>query len=237
MSADSHTFYFKKFHLKHDRCAMKVGTDGVLLGAWAKAHLPKRVLDLGTGSGLIALMLAQRFPTATIDALEIDCQAATQAAENFKESAWNERICLINADFKDFEAQHNYDLIVCNPPFFPAQNPSPNAVRALARSVTHFSLAVFFQKCFEWLQPHGSLQLIFPFEDEELWRHQAMEAGFYVTYCTKVRGHENAPFKRMLTVFEKVEKPVTTDSLTIETNRHQYTDEYKSLTQAFYLNF
>jgi tRNA1Val (adenine37-N6)-methyltransferase len=237
MSADSHTFYFKQFHVRHDRCAMKVGTDGVLLGAWTKAHTPNRALDLGTGTGLIALMLAQRFPTTAIDALEIDSQAAAQAAENFLESPWGERIRPITANFKDFKPPHKYELIVCNPPFFSTEHPSPNAERALARSVTHFSLADFFQRCFDWLQPFGSLQLIFPFEDFDRWRDEAMHAGFYLNHCTKVQGHVDAPFKRVLAIFEKVEKPTVVDTLIIETGRHQYTDDYKKLTQAFYLNF
>ena len=132
----SKPFKFKQFQIRQDRCAMKIGTDGVLLGAWTTlAHNPKSILDIGTGTGLIALMLAQRYEAETIDALEIDEGAYEQCVENFEASPWGDRLFCYHAGLDEFldEIEDQYDLIVSNPPFHTEEVPSGNAARDIAR--------------------------------------------------------------------------------------------------------
>ena len=111
-------FRFKHFSIAQDKCAMKVGTDGTLLGAWAKANKPQQILDIGTGTGLIAMMMAQRFENANIKALEIDMDASQQAAENFQNTKWSNRLFLEHISFQEFQHTASFDLIVSNPPYF-----------------------------------------------------------------------------------------------------------------------
>lgn len=126
-------FRFKQFTVRHDRCAMKIGTDAILLGAWAAAVEPERILDIGTGSGIIALMLAQRFPTANVTAVEIDLAACEQACGNFAAAPFYDRLTLTRSAVQDFRSKDQYDLVVCNPPWIQRSLKSPDAARTMAR--------------------------------------------------------------------------------------------------------
>lgn len=216
---------------------MKVGTDGVLLGAWAYHEKPKHILDIGTGSGLIALMLAQRFPLAQITALEIDLQASQQAEENFKQSPWAGRIKSFCIDYKTFEPSTCFDLIVSNPPFFSEDTVPPEARRAKARSLSSFLPDYFFRKCNTWLAPNGRLQLILPLQNLTFWTSTAQKNAWFAVEQLRVQGRSHSPAKRVLCTFEKNRKTPVESYLILETERHHPTEAYRQLCKDFYLHF
>ena len=232
-------FQFKQFSLEQDRCAMKIGTDGVLLGAWAPIlHNPYSVLDIGTGTGIIALMLAQRSNAAQIDALEIEENAYEQATDNFENSPWNERLFCFHAGLDEFmeEPEDEYDLIVSNPPFYAEDYKTNDDQRDLAR----FQDALPFEDLIEaadlLLSENGILAVIIPFKEEERFLAIANEFELYPTHITRVKGTPTTEIKRSLLALSrnKIDN-TTTNELVIEIGRHEYTSEYIALTQEFYL--
>ncbi|MFD2942686.1 tRNA1(Val) (adenine(37)-N6)-methyltransferase [Flavobacterium notoginsengisoli] len=234
-------FSFKQFSVKQDKTAMKVGTDGVLLGAWAPvAHNPLSILDIGAGTGIIALMLAQRTHAEQIDALEIDEDAYEQAVENFENSPWGDRLFCFHAGLDEFieEPEDEYDLIVSNPPFYSENYKTDNEQRDLAR----FQDAMPFEEIVEaadlLLSENGILALIIPFKEEEKFIALAKESELYPIKITRVKGAPKSEIKRSLLAFSRNEVPeVDIDELIIETERHVYTPEYIELTKEFYLKF
>ncbi|MGL5464298.1 MAG: tRNA1(Val) (adenine(37)-N6)-methyltransferase, partial [Aeromonas veronii] len=158
----SRGFTFKQFHINHDRCAMKVGTDGILLGAWAPVEQARRVLDIGTGSGLIALMLAQRSRSdCRLDAVELDINAASQARENAAASPWADRVTIIESAIQDYQAAP-YDLVVSNPPYFVAGQSFSDPARALARHTGALDSHALLAACDRLLSPNGQVALVLP---------------------------------------------------------------------------
>ena len=232
-------FQFKQFSVQQDRCAMKIGTDGVLLGAWAPIlHNPYSILDIGTGTGIIALMLAQRSTAQQIDALEIDENAYEQATDNFENSPWNDRLFCFHAGLDEFmeEPEDEYDLIVSNPPFYAEDYKTNNEQRNLAR----FQDALPFEDLIEaadlLLSENGILAVIIPFKEEERFMAIAKEFELYPIKITRVKGTPTTEIKRSLLAFKRYELPaLDSDELIIETARHQYTPEYIELTKEFYL--
>lgn len=218
---------------------MKVGTDGVLLGSWAPINNnPFSILDIGTGTGIIALMLAQRSQAAQIDALEIDEEAYEQATDNFENSPWNDRLFCFHAGLDEFieEPEDEYDLIVSNPPFHPEDYKSDNEQRDLAR----FQDAMPFEDLMEaadlLLSENGIFAVIIPFKEEEKFLNIAREYELYPIKITRVKGTPTTEIKRSLLAFSRNENPdFPVDELIIETARHQYTPEYIELTKEFYL--
>ena len=232
-------FQFKQFSLEQDNCAMKIGTDGVLLGAWAPiTHQPFSILDIGTGTGIIALMLAQRSNAAQIDALEIEENAYEQATDNFENSPWNERLFCFHAGLDEFmeEPEDEYDLIVSNPPFYAEDYKTNDEQRDLAR----FQDALPFEDLIEaadlLLSENGILAVIIPFKEEKRFLALANEFELYPTHITRVKGTLTAEIKRSLLALSrnKIDTPLI-DELIIEIGRHEYTPEYIALTQEFYL--
>ncbi len=232
-------FQFKQFTIHQDRCAMKVGTDGVLLGAWTPLERqPYNILDIGTGTGLIALMLAQRCDAEQIDALEIDENAYEQAVDNFENSPWGDRLFCFHAGLDEFvdEPEDEYDLIVSNPPFYAEDYKTDNEQRDLAR----FQDALPFEDLVEaadlLLSENGIFAVIIPFKEEAKFINLCAEAELLPVKVTRVKGTPTSETKRSLLAFKRYELPVlTADELIIETARHQYTPEYIALTQDFYL--
>lgn len=230
------SFRFKKFTVYHDKCAMKVGTDGVLLGAWCTVAGKKNSLDIGTGSGLIALMLAQR-SEAQIDAIDIDLPACEQATENSQASDFRHRIRVFHTSLGAYtaSADKKYDLIVSNPPFFISSLLSPSQQRNLARHNSGLSLESLLGDSLRLLAPEGSIALILPYEQEGILNKEASRYGLSFvrkTYVIPVRG---AGRKRILAELSPVLSACLYDELTIEEARHQYTSDYIALTKAFYL--
>ena len=232
-------FSFKKFSVQQDKTAMKVGTDGVLLGAWTPInHNPNTILDIGAGTGLIALMLAQRTSAQQIDALEIDEDAYEQATDNFENSPWSDRLFCYHAGLDEFieEPEDEYDLIVCNPPFYSEDYKTNSEQRDLAR----FQDAMPFEELIEaadlLLSKNGIFSVIIPYKEEEKFIALAILAELYPLKITRVKGTSTSETKRSLLAFSRAKiTPIRTDVLVIETSRHNYTAVYTTLTKDFYL--
>ena len=232
-------FKFKQFTLNQDRCAMKIGTDAVLLGAWCPIdNTPKSILDIGAGTGVLALMLAQRTNADQIDALEIDEEAYEQCVENFEASAWADKLFCYHAGLDEFvdEPEDEYDLIISNPPFYSEDFKTENEQRDLAR----FQDAMPFEDLIEaadlLLSENGTFAVVIPYKEEERFIDLCAEYELYPVKATRVKGSHKTPIIRSLLAFKRYELSVlTADELVVEINRHEYTDDYINLTQDFYL--
>lgn len=235
----NHFFKFKQFTVFHDLCAMKVGTDGVLLGAWCDIQSKKRVLDIGTGTGLISLMIAQRNQEAMIDAVEIEPDAAHQAVVNFEKSPWANRLKLFGADFIHFasETTCKYDLIVSNPPYFENALKADCNKRSQARHTDSLSYEQLIAASASLLSDNGSLALIYPIEMDLKIQELAIHNKLTCTRRTVVKGNPQAAPKRLLAEFKPFGHTAgcVENELIVEAERHQYTSDYIALTRAFYL--
>lgn len=229
-------FQFKQFTIHQERTAMKVGTDGVLLGAWAEPEKASNILDIGTGTGLLALMAAQRNPGARIDAIEIEPEAAGQAKENAAASPWHDRISIHPVSLFNFTAACLYDCILCNPPFFSNSTKTPDNGRTTARHTDTLPHEALIRSVVHLLAGNGSFYIILPTEEAEIFMRLAEAARLYVARITKVLPNPGKKPKRYLMKFTFDWIPVVTDKLVIELSRHEYTPEYISLTKDFYLN-
>lgn len=232
-------FQFKEFSVKQDKCAMKIGTDAVLLAAWTPVeNNPKTVLDIGAGTGVLALMLAQRTDAFQIDAVEIDEEAYEQCVENFEQSPWGDRLFCYHAALDELveEPEDEYDLIISNPPFYSEDFKTGSTPRDLAR----FQDALPFEELIEavalLLSENGIFSVIIPYKEEDYFIELCAKHELYPIKGTRVRGSENTPLVRSMLAFKRYElSALTADELVIEHSRHNYTDEYKNLTQDFYL--
>jgi tRNA1Val (adenine37-N6)-methyltransferase len=218
---------------------MKVNTDGVLLGAWASAANARRILDAGAGTGVIALMLAQRNAGALIDAVEIDEPSAQQARENVQRSPWGQRIRVYAQSFQSFAAQsaERYDLVVSNPPYFTNALLPPSETRRLARHTGGLPHEALLSGAKKILQPGGALCVVLPLSEGTAFIAQAAGQQLFCTRRTTVFSHAGKPPKRLLLHFSATPAGWQEDTLVIHRNDGGYTPEYKTLTGAFYLKF
>ncbi|MBJ2173472.1 methyltransferase [Aureibaculum sp. A20] len=231
-------FSFKQFTVNQDQCAMKIGTDGVLLGAWTSIkHHPESILDIGTGTGIIALQLAQRSDAEIIDAIEIDDSAFEQAVENFENSPWGDRLFCYHASLEEFtnEIDDNYDLIISNPPFYNDAFQSDDNARNTARFTDSLPFDILLKSVSKLLSSHGVFTVIIPFKEEENFINLAKEHNLFVNTICNVKGTPTSDIKRSLLEFSFTENEVIIEDLVIETTRHQYTDTYIELVKDFYL--
>lgn len=229
-------FTFKQFTIWHDRCAMKVGTDGVLLGAWAPVEDCQHILDVGTGSGLLALQLAQRSPLAHITALEIDTEAAAQASENVLHSPWPDRIHVHLTDFRTYNPEHFFDLIVSNPPYFVDALKCPDQKRNTARHTEELNYELLFRCSAQMLAPQGVVAIVIPAENEPHVLHAAGNYGFYIYRRLSVFTKPCKPCRRLLlTLGTDPLHPHQEETLYIEEENGEYSAAYKELTGIFYL--
>lgn len=232
------TFQFKQFTVQQDRCAMKIGTDGVLLGAWTPLiNNPYNILDIGTGTGVIALMLAQRTHAEQIDAIEIDDDAYEQATENFENSPWNDRLYCYHAGLDEFveEVEEEFDLIVSNPPFYTDEYKSGDEQRDNARFEDSLPFDELVEAADFFLSDNGIFSLIVPFKEEEKILELTQKRALFPLKITRVKGTPTAEIKRSLMAFTRIEQQAIVDELIIEVGRHDYTPEYTALTKEFYL--
>lgn len=227
-------FKFKEFSIQQEKSAMKVGTDGVLLGAWVSVNQPKRILDIGTGTGLIALMLAQRFPEAEITGIEPDEAAFSEAKFNVDESKFHKRITILNKRIQTFQSQEKFDLILSNPPFFERTH-QENSSRNKARQQHDLTFAELISNAASLLLPDGHFAVIIPFQSENSFLELAAFHHLYPKKITHIRGNETAPFKRTLLLLSFTKFRVEPDLLTLEIARNVYTQDYINLTRDFYL--
>ena len=217
---------------------MKVGTDGVLLGAWASLdHNPATILDIGAGTGLIALMLAQRSTAEQIDAVEIDGSAFEVCTSNFEASPWGDRLFCYHATLDEFALEFGpeYDLIVANPPFHSEEVSSPDTSREVARRRGFLPFEMLLTAADKLLTPTGRLEVIIPVQDETSFLDQASLLGLFPRYITRVRGNASSAIKRSLISLQRETGPLNTSELILEKSRNVYTEEYTALTRDFYL--
>lgn len=233
------SFVFKQFSVNDTNCSMKVGTDSVLLGAWTDVPQTGRVLDVGTGCGLLALMIAQR-SKAEITAIEIDRPSATQAHNNFINSLWGSRIEALAISLQDYATGSHgcLDLIITNPPYFVNSLKAPHAARSMARHNDGLPFTVLAALSAQLLKETGKLNLILPMKEAEQFQKNATESGLHLTRMLSIIPVPNKSINRLLMEFSRCSaKKNTSESLTIRNDDGTYTDAYISMTKDFYLNF
>lgn len=248
----SKPFVFKQFTIHQDQCAMKIGTDAVLLGAWINIDdNPFSVLDVGAGTGIIALMLAQRSNSVPIaigilDAIEIDEYAYEQCVHNFENSPWGDRLFCYHASLEEFanEIDDTYNLIVSNPPFYsptlsstslPKGENKMSHSRKLARFYDAMPFNYLIDCVSKLLSGDGKFSVIIPFKEETHFIDLALGVNLFPNRILRIKGTPNSEIKRSLIEFSFHENKTKVNELVIETDRHQYTQDYINLTKNFYL--
>ncbi|MFZ6052418.1 tRNA1(Val) (adenine(37)-N6)-methyltransferase [Halocola ammonii] len=230
-------FRFKQFDLDQSDCGMKISTDGIVFGSWVNATGCAKILDVGAGSGLLSLMLAQRFPEAHIDAIEIEPTAAERARENFSNSLWSERLKLIEGDFKDFEPSGKYDLVVSNPPYYSTTHQYSSSRRKLARNTHALSLKNLVEGA-KKVSPEGMFSVIIPARFENELKGLCSENGYgEVIETTELIPIHGKPSSRVMMTFTRSDsvRSERRNSLTVYNENSAYTEQFLKQTEAFYL--
>ena len=236
----SSTFKFKKFEIAQDQCGMKIGTDGVLLGAWAPHKSDaKHILDIGTGTGVIAIMQAQRCPKAMVVGVEVDENSAQQASENMAASPYHDRLDVHLGSIQDFSRDTNvkYDLIISNPPFFTGGTLSKNQARKDVRHTVKLPNGDLLRCAHKLLSKDGIFSVILPYIEGLRFKEMAGQYGFHLSHMTEVKPKADKSVERLLMAFKRhAVDEVVSNSLVIQhEKRNDYTDDYIELTKAFYL--
>ncbi|TLV01243.1 tRNA1(Val) (adenine(37)-N6)-methyltransferase [Dyadobacter luticola] len=239
--AKNSSFQFKQFTIQQDQCAMKVCTDACVLGAWADVVDADRILDIGAGTGLLSLMVAQRNSYAMIDAVEIDAEAFYQAGENVEKSPFHERITLYHSAVQEFETEHHYDVIITNPPFFQADLLSPVDQKNLARHAGSLGFEELLQTIERLLKPDGRFNILLPVEEGNIFRKKAEAAGWHLTKELNLCHQEDKKAFRQLMTFSKqhlAENEPEAETLHIyQEDGKTYHPAFKDLLKDFYLIF
>ena len=232
-------FQFKQFNINQERCAMKIGTDAVLLGTWCPINNnPFSILDIGAGTGILSLMLAQRSNAQQIDAIEIEENAYEQCVENFEASHWGDRLFCYHASLNDFinEPEDQYDIIISNPPFYSEDYKTDNSQRDLARFQDALPFEELVKATTLLLSENGIFAVIIPFKEENRLLNLCAQAELFPIKMTRVKGTPTGPIIRSLIAFKRYELLVlSANELVIETSRNLYTEAYTKLTRDFYL--
>ena len=225
-------FRFQQFSIQQSKDVFRVGTDGVLLGAMCNVKNAKKILEIGTGTGLISLMLAQRNVSAKILAIDINENAVKLASENFRNSIFNENLKVELKDFKNFETNENFDLVVCNPPFF-EENASAKDV--LARQQVELNFRNLVEKSPEIITKKGILSIILPSEAATDVKSLAEEFNLYLVREINIYGIEGGNLKRNILEFSLAQKPLEISDFVIEKSPREYSDQYLNLTKNFHV--
>jgi tRNA1Val (adenine37-N6)-methyltransferase len=231
-------FQFKQFTVWHDQCAMKVGTDSVLLGAWTDTEEASSILDIGTGTGIIALMLAQR-SHAHIDALDIDSIACQQASDNIRKSPWPDKIRVINKSFENYyrNSTDKYDLLVSNPPFFKNSLKPEDNKRSMARHADSLPYQELLAGVAQLITDNGRFCIVLPYTEAQLF---IVDAALHYLYCNlklNVKPCTSDKVNRVLMQFSKKRTILSEENISILDDKRKYTLDYKKLTKEYYLNF
>ena len=236
MKKESGPFRFKQFTVHHDRCAMKVGTDAVLLGAWTRVAGAKMILDIGTGSGILSLMLAQRTHSSTrIDAVEIEQSDFLQATENARNSPWPEKINVHHTSIQSYQTETQFDLIICNPPFFVNGLLPPSPSRKKARHAGSLSNRELLVAVKRLLSRAGTFSVILPTAEGVQFQYVAEEFGLYASRLLAFFPRKQNPQERCLMEFTFKQRSTLTEKLILHEQGNQWSKEYKILTRDFYL--
>ena len=225
-------FRFQQFSIQQSKDVFRVGTDGVLLGAMCKVKNAKKIFEIGAGTGLISLMLAQRNVSAKILAIDINESAVKLASENFRNSIFNENLKVELKDFKNFETNENFDLVVCNPPFF-EENASAKDV--LARQQVELNFRNLVEKSTEIITKKGILSIILPSEADTDVKSLAEEFNLYLVREINIFGIEGGNLKRNILEFSLAQKPLEISDFVIEKSPRKYSDQYLNLTKNFHV--
>ena len=234
----SKPFVFKQFTVEQDKCAMKIGTDAVILGSWVNLkNKPSSILDIGAGTGVLALMLAQRSYAELIDAIEIDEKAYEQCVDNFENSPWKDRLFCYHASLEEFteEIEDKYDLIVSNPPFYSEDYKSKNKKRDLARFEDALPFKHLIESVSILLEKNGAFHVVIPYKDEIKFIELSKKHKLFPNKILHLKGTPETNIKRSFIELSRVETAITINELIIETSRHNYTKDYIELTKYFYL--
>ncbi len=232
------TFRFKQFEVIQEKNAMKVNTDSVILASWVKSDAKNsRILDIGTGTGLLALCMAQKHPKSTIHGIEIVKENSHEAHINFSNSKWSENLKAIHISLQDYTPTNNYKLIICNPPYFNNSSKNPNSNKTIARHTDLLSYKDIIDFCDVHLAKNGELSIILPFDEAKLFEEIAFKSNLYPSKKLYIKGNKNkTPNRICVSYIKEVLTPVLIQNLTVRTPDHQYTKEYIALTNNFYLN-
>lgn len=229
-------FHFKQFSVRHDRSGMKVGTDGVLLGAWTDVTGATHMLDIGTGTGVIALMLAQRTPSSThLDAVELDEKAAEDASENIIASPWANRVSLHLTAIQNFNSGVQYDLITSNPPYFQNSYKPPDQQRERARHTQQLTFQDLLEAATRLLSPAGRLNVILPHTESLEFIGHASQRGLHCTRKWSFKARPEKPIERWLLEFSRIPKTQQQGEIILYSSGEEWTEAYKALTREFYL--
>lgn len=229
-------FQFKQFTVHQDRCAMKVGTDSVLIGALAQIEGASRLLDVGCGTGVVSLILAQRSAEAAVTGIELDKEAALQAAENVSASSWSHRINIVAANFNHYSFPHRFDAIVSNPPFFQQDLKCPDVRRNMARHTDTLTFDALLRGVAACLAAGGLFSVIIPTSVQRQFVDTALIYGLFVQCATTVYTKLSKQPKRAVLILTDHKVDTTQRSLVIHEERGNYSDDFKELMDAYYLH-
>jgi tRNA1Val (adenine37-N6)-methyltransferase len=233
-------FHFKKFSIDDSKAAMKIGTDAVLLGAWIPCENGTRILDIGTGCGIVAIMMAQRNRKVPVDAVEIDADAAILAEQNFKLSPWADQLSLFHAPIQDFalKTHQKYSLVISNPPFFTNSLKTPHRARNIARHNDTLSVKDLLGITSKLLTEKGKAAFILPADAYENWVSEASSLLLYPALLTRVKSSASHKPHRVMILFSKVKiSKIIENEIFIYRSKNIHSNEYRELTREFYLNF
>ena len=227
-------FRFKHFVIQQSRSALKVGTDAMILGSLIDVQGHTNALDVGTGTGVLSLMITQRNSVLNCTGIDLDEESIEEARTNFTESIWSDRLSVISGDFLETNFEQEFDLIISNPPYYTSTLENDNARKAQARHVSSLPIDQFVFKATELLTQEGKFWIIVPFDDIEKWKSEAFKNGLSVEQLIKISGKEHQPPNRIVISFSKMDSETTVKSFAIRNQAGEYTEAYRELTQEYH---
>ncbi len=227
-------FHFKHFSVRQSASAMKVGTDAMILGALIDSSKKKRGLDIGAGTGVLSLMVAQLNPTIQIDAVEIDELAAEECALNFKNSSWLDRLSVFQEDFDNFNKENKYDLIFSNPPYYATTNLNEDSRKAQARHEDSLPSSVILKKVNSLLSVEGEFWVIIPFSEQDKWISLGASNNLFVKTIYSIKGKSNKEVNRVVLCFNRSVILHEENEMVVRKLDNSYSDEYIELTKEFH---